>query len=330
MNYLITGSTGLIGKILIEELVRRAAGSQLTLILPVRDESRARETFRDFMGKDQLNFIFIEGDLIHMTSDRFPDGVKVQRLIHCAAPTISSYMISNPVETADSIVIGTKRALELARFYQVESMVYLSSMEVYGVVEDRGTLRGEEELGDLDLTSARSCYPLGKRMAEHYCHIYRKEYGVPVKIARLSQVFGKGVRSEDNRVFMQFARAAVEKKDIILRTKGESYGNYCETEDAVRAILTILEKGVDGEIYNVVNEASTVTIYEMAVMVAEKLADGMIQVKIEEEDNGITGYAPKTGLRMSAEKLRGLGWEPTKTLLEMYGDVVRELTIKRN
>ena len=327
MNYLITGATGLIGKILIEELIKRAEESHLTLILPVRDESRARETFRDFMGKGQLNFIFVECDLIHMTPDRFPLGVKVQRLIHCAAPTISSYMISNPVETADSIVIGTKRALELARYYQVESMVYLSSMEVYGVVEDRGTLRGEEELGELDLTSARSCYPLGKRMAEHYCHIYRKEYGVPVKIARLSQVFGKGVRSEDNRVFMQFARAAVEKKDIILRTKGESYGNYCETEDAVRAILTILEKGVDGEIYNVVNEASTVTIYEMAVMVAEKLADGMIQVKIEEEDNGITGYAPKTGLRMSAGKLRGLGWEPTKTLLEMYGDVVREISI---
>lgn len=34
------------------------------------------------------------------------------------------------------------------------------------------------------------------------------------------------------------------------------------------------------------------------------------------------GYAPDTGLRMSGEKLRKLGWRPRKALQEMYRDVI--------
>ena len=326
MNYLITGSKGLIGKFLIKTIIERAKGDKVTLVLPVRNETRAREVLRHYIKIYNANFIFVECSLNQMTRDRFNIGFAIDGLIHCAAPTASLYMISNPVETADAIVLGTKHVLELARYLKVKSMVYLSSMEAYGVVADDGRQRQEEELGDIDLTSARSCYPLGKRMAEHYCHIYMQEYGVPVKIARLSQVFGKGVRADDNRIFMQFARAAIEQKDIILSTKGQSLGNYCATEDAVEAILLILEKGQNGQVYNVANEENTVSIYEMAVMVASKVAGGRISVRIEEESSKKTGYAPKTGLRMSAEKMRGLGWKPEKTLLEMYQEVIQELS----
>lgn len=43
-------------------------------------------------------------------------------------------------------------------------------------------------------------------MVECLCHSYAKEYGVPVKIARLTQTFGAGVSLEDTRVFAQFAK----------------------------------------------------------------------------------------------------------------------------
>ena len=61
-------------------------------------------------------------------------------------------------------------------------------------------------------------------MAESLCVGYRHQYQVPVKMARLSQTFGPGVSYEDNRVFAQFARAVLEKSDIILRTKGRLFG----------------------------------------------------------------------------------------------------------
>ena len=174
------------------------------------------------------------------------------------------------------------------------------------------------------LNSSRSCYSLGKRMAEHYCYIYQKEYGVPVKIARLAQTFGTGVSLEDNRVYMQFAKSVVENKDIILKTSGMSYGNYCSSEDVVNAIFILLQDGVDGETYNVVNEENTMTIYQMAELVANKVANGKIQVRTEIEDLEKTGYAPNTELKLSGEKMRALGWKPRKGLAEMYQDILIE------
>lgn len=325
---LITGATGYIGSMLVKQFLKDNNGGEVVdkLLLLVRDRQKAKNLFASEMLDTGIEVRFVECSLENLDIDLI--DMSVDYIIHCAAPTTSSYMISHPVETADSIVLGTRNILELARRKNVKSMVYLSSMEVYGSVADIGRPRKEEELGEIRLDSARSCYSLGKRMAEHYCHIYTQEYGVPVKIARLAQTFGTGVRPEDNRVYMQFARAVEDKVDIVLKTEGLSVGNYCAIEDAVNAILTILDKGVDGECYNVVNESNTMRIKEMAQLVAEQVAGGAIEVRIELEDSAQTGYAPDTELRLSGEKLRALGWLPTKTIVEMYNDVIREITNK--
>ncbi len=328
-TYLITGITGLIGRMLAEELILSAAeGREEIQIIGVgRNRERMQDTFAGVNGGD---IAFVEADCADNEQVLRRITTPIDHIIHCACPTASAYMISNPVETADSIVLGTRNILELARRLRVKSMVYLSSMEAYGVVKDIGRARTEDELGDIDITSARSCYSLGKRMAEHYCHIYRKEYGVPVRIARLAQVFGRGVRPVDNRVYMQFARAACEGRDIVLKTRGDSMGNYCASDDAVRAILTILNKGEDGEVYNVVNESNTMCIRQMAELVASQIADGKISVRIEPEDAERTGYAPDTGLRLSGAKLRKLGWKPVKGIAEMYREVMDEIDFRKS
>lgn len=320
---LITGATGMIGSSLARRILKEETPCRI--ILPVRDQGRAEELYKGVGKKDKERLLFMEMRLEDMEAERFP--MTIDYIIHCACMTQSAQMVAHPVETADSIVMGTKNVLELARKKQVRSMVYLSSMEVYGVVEDTGRLVREDQLGAIDLRAPRSCYPMGKRMAEHYCHIYYQEFKVPVKIARLAQTFGQGVSLKDNRVYMQFARAAYEGRDIVLKTKGNSMGNYCAIEDAVEGIFTILYKGEDGEAYNVVNEASTMRIRDMAELVARKVADGGIKIKVELGNSAQTGFAPDTGLRLSGEKLRMLGWTPKKNLEEMYKDVLRELEL---
>lgn len=324
MNYLLTGSTGFIGGMMVKYLMQLHPKKEITFVLPVRNLKTAKEKFSGILDEN-VKFVFIECPLEKITKEKFPKEISIDYIIHCAAPTSSGYMLSNPVETADSIVLGTRNMLELARHFHVKSMVYLSSMEVYGVVEDIGRKRNEEELGSLDLENVRSCYPMGKRMAEHYCHIYQQEYGIPVKIARLAQIFGKGVRLNDNRVYMQFAKAVIEKRDIVLKTEGKTIGNYCASEDAMSAIYTILIKGKDGEVYNVVNEGNTMAVRDMAEFAAEQIADGKIKVKIELEDLKKTGYAPYTGLIMSGKKLQQLGWKPVKGMFQMYEDVLIEI-----
>ena len=105
---------------------------------------------------------------------------------------------------------------------------------------------------------------------------------------------------------MQFARAVQEQRDIVLHTKGLSMGNYCATDDAVEGILTLLYKGENGEAYNVVNEANTMRIRDMADLVACQVAEGRLQVRVEAECPARHSYAPDTGLRLSDEKRRGL------------------------
>ena len=318
---LLTGATGMIGSLLVRRILEK--NLPYHMILPVRNISKSEKLYGDLQDLDYQKLHFMEMHIEDIRPEQIP--ISIDYIIHCACVTQSIEMITHPVETADSIVIGTKNILEFARKKQVKSMVYLSSMEVYGKMEEIGELVTENQLGDINLQASRSCYPMGKRMAEHYCYIYYQEYKVPVKIARLAQTFGKGVSSEDKRVYMQFARAAYEERDIILKTCGNSMGNYCAIDDTIEGIFTILDKGQDGEVYNIVNENNTMRIRDMAELVARKIAGGNIQVRIEPESYTKTGYAPDTRLRLSSRKLRNLGWKPQKGLEEMYREVIEEL-----
>lgn len=326
ITYFVTGVSGFVGASIVRHLLIHKQKVQIRIV----GQCRQLERTRMFLLDDEMQEMeFIEADITNFDaclSALQEKSVYPDYIIHCAAPTKSAYMVSNPVETTESIVTGTGNILELAKRFQVKSMVYLSSMEVYGQIECAvDKLIGENELGDIDIFNLRSCYPLGKRMAESLCFSYFKEYDVPVKIARLAQTFGRGVNKNDTRVFAQFANAVRENKDIVLHTQGDSMGNYCDIDDAVEAILLLLEKGANGEAYNVVNEANTMTIREMAEMVAGQVAYGKIKVVFDIPSENIHGYAAKTGLKLSSEKIEKLGWKPNTGLKEMYEKMIVDM-----
>ena len=312
--YFITGASGYIGSMLAAHLWGQDKNNRI--IAAARNRKKAESILPK--GTDIL-----QADLSDRTeTERLEIGCDY--VIHCASVTQSAQMLSHPVEVVESIVNTTQNVLELAKRCRIKSMVNLSSMEVYGDIDcSDGHRVSEEELGEIDLYKVRSCYPLGKRMAENICCSYFREYGVPVKTARLAQTFGEGVLPSDNRVFVQFAKAIRQGTDIVLHTAGNSMGNYCSIHDAVRGILTILRKGSSGQAYNVVNEENTMTILQMAELVARDVAGGRIGISFDIPEEDIYGYAASTGLRLSGRKLRALGWEPKEGLVQMYQDLLR-------
>lgn len=321
-TYIITGATGYIGSALIKSILIDRQNPELRIIAPVRDMQKASGMFP--AGVDLVQMDLCDRQCVEQMLEA---GDEADYLIHCASVTKSAEMIAHPVEVTKSIINTTQNALELAKRCNVKSMVYLSSMEVYGNIDcSDGHRVSEQELGDIDIYNVRSCYPLGKRMAENICYSYFKEYGIPVKSARLAQTFGEGVPPSDRRVFAQFANSVRLGTDIVLHTEGSSMGNYCGIHDAVEGILTILNCGINGQAYNVANEKNTMTIRQMAEFVAKEVAGGKIKVSFDIPKENIYGYAAETGLRMSGEKLKELGWEPTESLGQMYHELLEYWT----
>lgn len=326
-TYLVTGATGYIGSQIIKSLMERAGDKKKNV--KIISHCRNKEKYESMYSNAKNENIYPLFSDIKEIEKIVYEAIKEEKIenidyiIHCASNTTSSIMISNPVETMDGIVQGTKNVLDLAKEMSVKGMVYLSSMEVYGDVDCTSENRATEDvLGFIDILKPRSSYPMGKRMAESYCAAYANQYGVPVKIARLAQTFGKGILPTENRSFAQFAKAAAEGRDIILKTAGKSIGNSVAIEEAVDAILFLLENGENGQAYNVVNEKNTMSIKDTAELVARELSGDRSKVVIDVEDSSKTGYAADTGLYMSGEKLKQLGWDAKKGLVDMYRDVM--------
>lgn len=303
---LVTGATGLIGKLCVKSLLNSGYNTQVIAL--VRDEEKAKNIFGE---SKRLTY------LVQDINQRINTTRRVDYIIHAASTTSSKDFVEKPVETIYTAINGSRNILEFAKNKRLEGMVYLSSLEIYGVNEKENIK--EEDYGYIDILNPRSSYSESKKMVETMCISYGTEYGVPVKIARLAQTFGAGVSISDNRIFAQFAKAIINKENIILHTKGETKRNYCYTTDAVRGIFTILTKGENTNAYNVANENSYCSISEMAHLLENEYTK--VEYKIDEVNRG---YNPTVKIALNTEKLNALGWEAKVNLKEMFDRLIMD------
>jgi len=319
---LITGATGLIGCNIIKYLIdlNKILNEPINIIGMVRNIEKANKLY-----KSNSNLKFIVGNII----DKVLINEPIDYIIHAASQTSSKAFINEPVETINTSLIGTTNMLELAKEKLIKSMVYLSTMEVYGYPNTDEKILETNSINNLNTMAVRSSYPESKRMCESLCAAYCKEYGIPVKVLRLTQTFGPGISYNDERVFAEFARCVIENKDIILHTKGETKRSYLYTLDAVTAILEVLVKGENGQAYNAANEETYCSIYEMAHMVADKCANGKIQVKVEIEDENKFGFAPTLKMNLDTSKLQRLGWKPNVGVEDMFHKLIEDMRRKK-
>lgn len=309
---LVTGATGLIGSMVARSLIAANDAYHLSLrvICHVRNIEKAHHIFSDIVDSDILTFVDTPLESLDIACDY---------IMHGAAPTKSKYFVEHPVDTIRTSIHGTERMLELGKEQKIKGMVYLSSMEQYGVPYESGQVMTEDRIGYLDHLNVRSSYSESKRLCECYCKSYAVEFGVPVKIARLAQTFGAGVSLDDNRVFMQFTKNALERRDIILHTKGDSMSNFCYITDAVRAILILLSQGEVGEAYNVCHDEETRSIASIANLVACHVGEDKISVIFDIPENlSSFGYAPTVHMFLNSKKMRSLSWEPQVSMKEAY------------
>lgn len=86
--------------------------------------------------------------------------------------------------------------------------------------------------------------------------------------------------------------------------------------DAITAILLLLLNGNSGEAYNICNDKESRSVYEIARLVAGKVANGKINVIVEPIED--MGYAPDVNMYLISDKLKMLGWEAAVDMEEAY------------
>jgi UDP-glucuronate decarboxylase len=310
----VTGATGVIGTAVARVLcaANLAKGLGLTVVALGRDTTKGRGL------EAELGVRFLVADVRALSLST--SGLdRADFVFHTAGVTSSARMVACPEEVLATTVDGTRNVLDLAVTLGATAVVCVSSMEVYG--EGLSGVVTESDTGVLDPADPRSSYPEGKRRAEALCAAYATDYGLAATSARLGLTFGAGVPDDpaNTRVALQFARSVLAGRDIELHTDGAGLTNVCYLADAVRALLLLATKGAAGEAYNVANSRSTMTIRQMAEVVAREVAGGAIEVVVKPpEDIERRGYAPPSAYRLSVEKLRALGWEPRYGMAEMY------------
>ena len=131
-TFLITGITGLLGSLTAKACMlfnnNTDNKEKIKVIGLIRNKKKAQELFAEFENTNCLSFA--EADLL---SDNFLEIEEdIDYIIHTASMTASKLFVTQPVETIETIYSGTKKILELAKGKKCKSVVYLSSMEMYG------------------------------------------------------------------------------------------------------------------------------------------------------------------------------------------------------
>lgn len=254
-RYLVAGCAGFLGQHLVERLA--STGND---VVGVDDFSTGSRAVVSDLGANK-RFDFIEADV---TAD-LPISGHFDFVVHLASPAAPPDYQRLSVETLQANSLGTLHLLQLAE-RAAATFVFASSSEVYGTALD--SPQGEESVGIVDPIGARSMYAEAKRFGEALSVAYRHERNVRVRIVRLFNVYGPGMRTDDGRVVTEFVKRALAEIPLIIHGDGQQIRSFTYVDDAIAGVLAV-GRGPDLGPVNVGDPGGAITIAELARMVLE-------------------------------------------------------------
>src|SRR6266700_6337842 len=185
MRILVTGGAGFIGSHLCDRLV---SDGQEVICLDNFFTGR-RENILQLL--DNHRFELLRHDVIE------PILLEVEQIYNLACPASPIHYQYNPVKTVKTNVIGTLNMLGLAKRVRAR-ILQASTSEVYG--DPHIHPQTEDYWGNVNPIGTRACYDEGKRCAETLFFDYRRQHGMPIKVARIFNTYGPAMRPDDGRV----------------------------------------------------------------------------------------------------------------------------------
>jgi dTDP-glucose 4,6-dehydratase len=292
---LITGGAGFIGSNFIRHVLQEDPDAHVTnldLLTYAGIEATVVELDRD------PRHTFIKGDIRDASLvNRTVPGHDV--ILNFAAETHIDRSISSPSPFLETNVVGTGVLLDAASRHEVPTFIQVSTDEVYGSIA-AGSATEDASL------APSSPYAASKAAADLLVRSYQTTYDYPAIITRCTNNYGPYQFPE--KVIPLFVTNLLEDRNVPLYGDGRTERDGLPVEDHCRALMTALELGTPGEIYNIGADAPVANM-ELTHRILEIMG----------KDRSFIDFVtdrPGHDLRYAVDssKIRSLGWKPRHSL----------------
>lgn len=294
MKILVTGGAGFIGSNFVHYIIEKHPDWHVIVLDNLTYAGRI-ENLQDIIDK----ITFIKGD-IRKKEDVEKAIKECDIVVNFAAET---HVDRSIIEAGDFIltdVYGTYNLLEASRKFEIEKFVQISTDEVYGHILE-GSFKEEDKL------SPRNPYAASKASADLLCKAFFETYSLPVIITRSTNNYGYYQHPE--KLIPKTIIYALLYKKIPIYGKGKNIRDWIYVRDNCEAIDLILQKGKNGETYNIAGkqELENIQVVKTILKIMNKPED-LIQFVKDRPGHDIR-YS------LDTSKIEKLGWKP-KTKFE--------------
>ncbi len=245
MRYLITGGAGFIGSHLSEALIAR--GDAVVVI-----DNLATGANRNLANLEgQRNFRVVLGSILdELLVDELVDETDV--VVHLAAAVGVKLIVEQPLRSLRTNIRGTEIVLDAVHRYRRTAFI-ASTSEVYGKNSGQMHEQADRVLGPS--TIARWSYSASKAVDEHLAMAFWREKQIPTIVARFFNTVGPRQTGAYGMVLPRLVSQALLGRDLTIYGDGNQTRCFCDVEDAVRAIVGLLDdRAAVGEVFNVGSE----------------------------------------------------------------------------
>ena len=299
MKILVTGGAGFIGSNFIRYLL--ASGERYAVVNYDKLTYSGNLANLDF-AITHPNYTFVHGDICNRPALEAA-MLGCDAVVHFAAESHVDRSIYEPSPVIQTNISGTFILLEVSRKLSIPRIIHVSTDEVYG---DIAANTFADENSPLRPSSP---YSASKAAADLLVLSYVRTYGLPAIITRSSNNYGPYQFPE--KLLPLMITNAFEDKSLPIYGDGKQQRDWLHVEDNCRGILTVLERGKLGEIYNI----GGLDVTENLALVRELLRvlgkpDTLISY-VQDRPGHDRRYA------LTCEKIKTeLGWKPAISLAD--------------
>ena len=311
MKYLITGGSGFIGSHLTERLLDQ--GHSVTIIDNLSTGSD------DNLSKIKKGLKFHHGNILDkpLMEELIAESDYV---VHLAAALGVLNIINKPLESLKTNIQGTEVVLEASEKFS-KPVLIASTSEIYGK-NDKVPLNEEDDRIIGHPLKSRWSYSEAKAVDESLAYFYYLEKKLPVRIVRFFNTVGPRQVGHYGMVLPRFVNAALKNEPLSVYGSGDQIRCFCHVDDAVRALLLVMdsEKAI-GQVFNVGNNQQ-ITIMELAKKVIELTGSSSTIEKIAYEKAYPEGFEDMQRRVPDISKIKQvLGWTPEINLDQIIKDI---------